>query len=136
MQFSILPIEFLCYNDTVRCLMGGCSMKYMVYAALIFVAGLLFLPTQSGSGPRNLPLLITLIALYLLYYIIRFFKYIVLLSKTARLLKRQGYSIHHYRIFPFASFFRGEYSLLAEKGGEFYSFFFLIPNTKFPEKTL
>ena len=101
-------------------------MIYAIYSGLAFIALLLFVPAHGSYVPRNLPLLLTLISLYLLYYIIRFFKYIILLSKTASLLKRQGYMIRRVRIFPFASFFRGEYSLLAEKRGELYSFFFLV----------
>ena len=38
-------------------------MKAMVYAGLSFLAILLFIPTHGSYVPRNLPLLILLIAL-------------------------------------------------------------------------
>jgi hypothetical protein len=101
-------------------------MIYLFYAALIFIAGLLFLPTEIGSGPRNLPLLIALILLYLLYLTVRFIKYVLLVRKTEKLLKSHGYEVERVKIRPFSARFRGTYSLLAKKQGVSYSFFFLL----------
>ena len=101
-------------------------MIYAVYSGLAFIALLLFMPTHGSYVPRNLPLLILLIALYLLYYAVRFIKYIVLIRKTAGLLKRHGYTVERIRVFPFAARLRGEYSLLAKRRGELYSFYFLL----------
>ncbi|MBQ7376995.1 MAG: hypothetical protein IJW71_01565 [Clostridia bacterium] len=101
-------------------------MKSVVYAGLAFIALILFMPTHGSYIPRNLPLLILLIALYLLYYAVRFIKYILLIRKTAELLKQHGYEIKRIRVFPFAARARGEYSLLAQRRGALYSFYFLI----------
>ena len=49
-----------------------------------------------------------------------------MIRKTAGLLRRHGYTVERVRVFPFAARLRGEYSLLAKRRGELYSFYFLL----------
>jgi len=86
-------------------------MKYFVYVALAFIAGFLFLPAMGTTEIRNLPLLLFILSLILLFILIRFFQYALLVVKTKKQLKKIG--IHHIKIkfFPWNSFFHGHYSV-------------------------
>lgn len=86
-------------------------MKYFVYVALAFIAGLLFLPASGTTEIRNLPLLLFILSLFLIFILIRFFKYVFLMAKTKKQLKKIG--VHNIKIkfFPLASFFKGRYSI-------------------------
>ncbi len=86
-------------------------MKYVIYAILAFVAALLFLPRTASSPIRNLPLLLLLLSLVLLSVLIRFFKYVVLMARTRRLLRQNKINVMHCRFLPWASRFHGHYSI-------------------------
>ena len=57
-------------------------MKYLVYAALAFIAGLLFLPATGTTEIRNWPLLLFILSVILFFIFVRFFKYVILILKT------------------------------------------------------
>jgi len=65
-------------------------MKYVVYVALAFIAGLLFLPRTGTTQIRNLPLLILILLIVLILILIRFFKHIVLMVKTKNCSRKMG----------------------------------------------
>ena len=71
-------------------------MKYLVYAALVFVGMLVFLPKDGTARPDNLPLLLFLIACAVLYQLFRLLKRVVLLSKIRKLLIEKGAAIHRF----------------------------------------
>ena len=57
-------------------------MKFVVYSILIFVGGLLFLPTNDQPALRNVPLLLCVLSLIAVFYLVKFIKYIVLMWRT------------------------------------------------------
>ena len=65
-------------------------MKYVVYIAMLFVCGFLFLPRTGTTEIRNLPLLLFILTLILIYTLIRFIKYVLLIVKTKKQLKKSG----------------------------------------------
>ena len=86
-------------------------MKYFVYFSLAFIAALLFLPAMGTTKIRNLLLLLSILALILIFILIRFFKYIFLIAKTKKQLKIAKMKKIKIKIFPWASFFHGHYSI-------------------------
>ena len=86
-------------------------MKYVVYAILFFASVLLFFPRTGSTEIRNLPLLLVLLSLMLLFVLIRFFKYVVLVIKVNKHLKQSGIEGTKIKFLPWASFFHGHYSL-------------------------
>lgn len=86
-------------------------MKYFVYIALLFICGFLFLPAMGTTEIRNLPLLLFILSLVLLFILIRFFKYVLLVVKTQKQLKKSGIKEAKIEFFPWASFFHGHYSI-------------------------
>ena len=86
-------------------------MKYVVYIAVLFVCGLLFLPRTGTTKIRNLPLLLFILSLVLIFILIRFFKYVLLVVKTKKQLKMIGIQQTKIKFFPWASFFHGHYSI-------------------------
>lgn len=86
-------------------------MKYVVYIAILFVCGLLFLPQTGTTQIRNLPLLLFILSLVLIFILIRFFKYVLLVVKTQKQLKKSGIKEAKIKFFPWASFFHGHYSI-------------------------
>ena len=86
-------------------------MKYVVYIAMLFVCGLLFLPRTGTTEIRNLPLLLFILTLILIFILIRFIKYVLLVAKTQKQLKKIGIQNIKIKIFPWASFFHGHYSI-------------------------
>ena len=86
-------------------------VKYFVYIVLVFIAGLLFLPATGTTEIRNLPLLIFILSLVLMFILIRFFKYVILVTKSQKQLKKIG--IHNIKIkfIPWSCFFHGHYSI-------------------------
>ena len=86
-------------------------MKFLVYAALLFACGLMFLPRTGTTEIRNLPLLVFILSLVLLFMLIRLFKYILLLVRTKKQLKKIGIRRIKVEFFPWASFFHGHYSI-------------------------
>jgi len=86
-------------------------MKYFVYIALLFICGFLFLPAMGTTEIRNLPLLLFILSLVLLFILIRFFQYALLVVKTQRQLKKMGVHKTKVKFFPWMSFFHGHYSI-------------------------
>lgn len=86
-------------------------MKYVVYIILFFCAGFLFLPRTGTTEIRNQPLLILILSLILILILIRFFKYVVLMAKTQKLLKKHRTKLIKIKFFPWTSRFHGHYSI-------------------------
>ena len=93
-------------------------MKYVVYIAMLFVCGFLFLPRTGTTEIRNLPLLLFILALILIAILIRFIKYVILVLKTQKQLKKIGIQHTKIKIFPWASFFHGHYSITYSYGNK------------------
>ena len=87
-------------------------MKYLVYAALAFIAGLLFLPATGTTEIRNWPLLLFILSVILFFIFVRFFKYVILILKTKKELKKIGIQKIKIKFFPWVSFFHGHYSII------------------------
>ncbi len=86
-------------------------MKYAVYIAILFVCGLLFLPQPGTTEVRNLPLLLVILSFVLILILIRFFKYVLLVTKIQKQLKEIGKQQTKVKFFPWDSFFHGHYSI-------------------------
>lgn len=86
-------------------------MKYVVYTILFFASALLFFPRTGSTEIRNLPLLLVLLSLMLLFVLIRFCKYVVLVIKVNKHLKQSGIEGTKIKFLPWASFFHGHYSI-------------------------
>ncbi len=93
-------------------------MKYLVGAALVFVALLLFLPYTGSTEIRNLPLLILILTVVFVLIMIRFLKYVILTAKTKRILKKYGVTRMKVRFLPWASRFHGHYSIVFSYEGK------------------
>ena len=87
-------------------------MKYFVYAVLAFIAALLFLPASGTTQIRNLPLLLFTLSVILLFMFVRFFKYVLLVVKTKKQIKKIGIQKIKIKFFPWDSFFHGHYSII------------------------
>lgn len=87
-------------------------MSYLILVAILFVAGLLFLPRGVDSGVRNAPLLIGIMAVLFVLLVFSLWKRIRLKQRVARVLRVAGYRICHRR----RSVFRNR--LFAERDGE------------------
>ena len=87
-------------------------MKYLVYVALAFIAGLLFLPATGTTEIRNFPLLLFILSVILFFIFVRFFKYVILILKTKKELKKIGIQKIKIKFFPWVSFFHGHYSII------------------------
>lgn len=91
-------------------------MKYLVYAALAFVAALLFLPSPPGTGIRNLPLLIAILSLIVLHLLIRAGRRIVALIRTKSALQKAGFTVEKCALIPNVFGVRGQYDIVATNG--------------------
>lgn len=100
-------------------------MKYLVYTAIVFATGLLFLPETGTTEIRNLPLLIFLLFLALLSIVVRVAKYAVLMAKTKKLLRNNGATGIRGRFLPFASWFHGHYSVVFQHQSRMVQFLLL-----------
>ena len=87
-------------------------MKYLVYAALVFVGMLVFLPKDGTARPDNLPLLLFLLACFALYHLLRFAKRVILLCRMRKLLLAKGASIRKFSPLSLP----GRCDIIAEKG--------------------
>lgn len=67
-------------------------MKYVVYCILAFIGLMLFLPKSDSTEIRNLPLLIVIISLLLVYAAYRYIKLIFLAYKVKKSLKKSGFT--------------------------------------------
>ena len=88
------------------------SLSYLILVAILFVAGLLFLPRGVDSGVRNAPLLIGILAVLFVLLVVSLWKRIRLKRRVARELRAAGYRICH----RWRSVFRNR--LFAERDGE------------------
>ncbi len=93
-------------------------MKYLVYFILFLISGFLFLPKTGTTEIRNKPLLIFVICLIVIWILIRFFKYVLLMAKTRRLLKQNKKKVIKTQFFPWASLFHGQYSITFQSENE------------------
>ncbi len=93
-------------------------MKYVMYAVLLILAGAFFLPEEGSTEIRNLPLLIAILSLLLILFFIRFFKCVAFLAKTKRQLQRNRFELIKCRVFPWASWFQGRYSIVFREGSQ------------------
>ena len=100
-------------------------MKYIFYTLGALVAGALFLPHRGSEGLRNLPLLLFLLFLLLLWGLIRLLKYAVLLARTKRILRQSGAEILRVRYFPWSAWLGGHYSILVQMEGKRIQFLLL-----------
>ncbi len=73
-------------------------MKWLFYIFLVFLAGILFLPSHTGE-PRNLPLLIAIVSTFVLFWLLRFIRTFVFACRTAHLLKKQSFKIKKMIVF-------------------------------------
>ena len=88
------------------------TMKYLVYVALAFMAGLLFFPASGSTRIRNLPILIALLCFLGAVVLWRQFRYLRLMIKARKSLKKQGISNVRSTFLPWGSRFHGSYRLL------------------------
>ena len=68
-------------------------MKYLIYAALLFIASLLFLPESGSTEIRNPEILWVIAAVILLVLIIRFLKLTKLAGSLKKSLKENKYQV-------------------------------------------
>lgn len=107
-------------------------MKYVVYAALAFVAALLFLPEQGSTQIRNLPILLFLLYLLLAVALWRLLQYARLMAKAKKLLKKQGIFSVRLTFLPWASLGRGRYSLTFPYGDDTVQIMLFSRKRKYP----
>lgn len=89
-------------------------MKYLLYTALIFIAALTFLPGHGSTVPRNLPLLLFLIACVLLYLISHLINRIFTAYKIRHILKKNRFVIKCFSPLPKIFCVKGKYSIVAD----------------------
>lgn len=89
-------------------------MKYLVYTALIFIGGLLFLPEHGKFVPRNLPLLLFLIACVLFYITSRMISRIITAYKIKRILEREHIKIKRFAPTSYFLCQKGRYNIVAD----------------------
>ena len=106
-------------------------MKCLVYVSLALIAGFLFLPRTGTTEIRNLPLLLFILSLILIFVLIRFFKYVLLVLKTQKQLKKSGIRKTKLKFFPLASFFHGHYSITFSYGDEKTQIILLLRKRKY-----
>ena len=107
-------------------------MKYLVYAVLAFIAGLLFLPESGSTKIRNLPILIVLLCFLGAVVLWQPFRYLRLMIKVRKRLKKQGISNVRSIFLPWGSRFHGNYCLLFPYKNETVQIILLIKKSKYP----
>ena len=68
-------------------------MKYLIYAALLFIFGLLFFPESGTTQIRNLPLLIAVICIIVAFVAFKILKQAVIFFKVKKQLLSNKYKI-------------------------------------------
>ena len=68
-------------------------MKYLVYAVLLFIAGMFFLPKSGTSQIRNIPLLIAIVCIILAVAVFKILKQAVIFFKVKKQLLNNKYKI-------------------------------------------
>lgn len=86
-------------------------MKYLIYTTLALIACALFMPRTGTTKIRNLPLLIVILFFVLIWILIRFFKYVVFMMRTKKMLQKNGFNRIKSKFFPWSSCFHGRYSI-------------------------
>ena len=94
-------------------------MKYLILIAMLFVAGLLFLPRGAGTGIRNVPILIAILVVLFGLFVWSVLRSAVLKRRVRRALRRAGFVITKRH----KSFLRNR--LFAERAGEGYQILLL-----------
>lgn len=94
-------------------------MKYLILIAMLFVAGLLFLPRGAGTGIRNVPILIAILVVLFGLFVWSVLRSAVLKRRARRALRRAGFVITKRH----KSFLRNR--LFAERAGEEYQILLL-----------
>lgn len=94
-------------------------MKYLILIAMLFVAGLLFLPRGAGTGIRNVPILIAILVVLFGLFVWSVLRSAVLKRRVRRALRRAGFVITKRH----RSFLRNR--LFAERAGEKYQILLL-----------
>lgn len=94
-------------------------MKYLILIAMLFVAGLLFLPRGAGTGIRNVPILIAILVVLFGLFVWSVLRSAVLKRRVRRALRRAGFVITKRH----KSFLRNR--LFAERAGEEYQILLL-----------
>lgn len=74
-------------------------MKYFIYCILAIVACCFFLPKSGTTEIRNLPVLVFILALIAIYFIYRFVRLVILISRVRAKLKKRGMHIRKTRFF-------------------------------------
>ena len=73
-------------------------MKYLIYAALLFIASLLFLPESGSTEIRNPEILIVIAAIILIILTVKLIKLAVFASKVKKELRENKYEIKKARL--------------------------------------
>lgn len=68
-------------------------MRIVLLLAILFVSGLLFLPGGDGTGIRNVPLLVTILAVLGVVFLVGMVRAWRLKFRTCRALKKAGFTI-------------------------------------------
>ena len=68
-------------------------MKYLILVAMLFVAGLLFLPSGAGTGIRNVPLLVAILAVLFVLFVWSVLRSAMLKLRVRRALRQAGFVI-------------------------------------------
>ena len=74
-------------------------MKYIVYCLLALLSGFLFLPKPGTTDIRNLPILIAVICLIILYFAYRYIKFLLFANKVKKELKSNGIKVQATRLY-------------------------------------
>ena len=88
------------------------KMKYFIYTALFFICMFLFVPRTGTTEIRNQPLLFLILSLILLSVLIRFLKYVILMTKAKKMLKENKAELIKCSFLPWFSRFHGHYSIV------------------------
>ena len=73
-------------------------MKWLFYVFLVILSGALFLPSPSGE-PRNLPLLIVIVSVFVAFWFVRFIRTFIFACKASILLKKNSFKIKKLIVF-------------------------------------
>lgn len=104
------------------------NILYVLYFFGIFLFSILILPAPYDNGIGILICCSILIAIPILY---RLAKYLILMLKTKRLLKKKGFKATRLCYLPFPSRFRGRYSMSFENKSKAINIVFLSKKLKY-----
>ena len=74
-------------------------MKYIIYCLLVLVSGWLFLPKSGSTELRNVPVLITILCLVILYLAYKHIKLLSFATKVKKELKQRGIKVQKTRLY-------------------------------------